>query len=125
VTSGGPDGAISAIANAGATLYVTVIELPAGIVNVPVVRPVVTPPTAITVTVPPVIVTFTGTGFGFSDATVLAASVIAVVNIDGAAVTIALALSRSAPTSTNWLAPDASWIVNGCSAYLATMTLPS
>src|SRR5258708_250831 len=94
------DGAISAIVNDGATLYVTVMELPGGIVNVPVVKPVLTPPTEIAVTVPPVIVTLTGTGFGFSDATVDAASVIAVVNISGAVVTTALAESRIAPAST-------------------------
>ena len=109
---------MSAIVNVGATLYVTVTEPPAGMVNVPVVRPVLTPPTAIAVTVPPVIVTLTATGFGFSAGTVVAASVIAVVNIDGAAATTALAESRIAPASTKWLAPDASWIANGASAYL-------
>jgi len=93
-------GGRSAIANAGATLYVTVTDPNAGTVNVPVVWPVTTPFTAITVTVPPVIVTLTGTGFGFALATVVAASVIAVVNIAGAAVTTADAESRSAPIST-------------------------
>lgn len=72
----------------------------AGTVNVPVVRPVGAPFTAIAVTVPPVIVTDTGTGFGFGAATVVAASVIAAVNISGAADTTADALSRSAPSST-------------------------
>jgi len=100
-TTGIADGATSAMLNVvGATLYVTVIDPAGRIRNVPVVRPVVTPFTAITVTVPPATVTSTGTGFGFTDATVLAASVIAVVNIDGAAATTALALSRSAPAST-------------------------
>lgn len=93
-------GGRSATANVGAALYVTVMLPNAGTVNVPVVRPVTAPFTAIAVTVPPVIVTLTGTGFGFGAATVVAASVIAAVNISGAAVTTADALSRSAPSST-------------------------
>ena len=99
-TSGPAAGATSACVNDGATLYVTVIEPPAGTRNVPDVCPVVTPLMAITVTVPPEIVMFTGTGFGFTDATVDAASVISAVNIKGAAVATADALSRIAPTST-------------------------
>jgi hypothetical protein len=98
---------MSAIVNVGPTVYVTVIDPPTGIVNVPDVDPVTTPLTAITVTVPPVTVTLTGTGFGFTDGTVVAPIVIAVVNIAGAPATTALAESRSAPTSTNCSMPAA------------------
>src|SRR5258708_33474501 len=69
LTVGSPAGETSVIVSVGATLYVTVIDPAGGIRNVPVVRPVGTPPTAITVTCPPVVAPFTGTGFRFTDAT--------------------------------------------------------
>lgn len=114
-------GAMSAVVSVGATLYVTAIVPPAGTVNVPLVPTLAPPLIEIAVTVPPDTVADTGTGFGFGAATVVAASVIAEMNADGHAVTVADALSRSAPASTNTLAPEASCRVNGNSAYLFAM----
>src|SRR5262249_34099916 len=114
-------GAMSPVVSVGATLYVTAIVPPAGTVNVPDVPTLAPPLIEIAVTVPPATVADTGTGFGLGAATAVAASEIAEMNAAGHAVPVADALPRSAPASTNTLAPDASCKVNGNSAYLLAM----
>jgi len=110
-------GAMSAVVSVGVTLYVTAIVPPAGTVNVPDVPTLEPPLIEIAVTVPPLTVADTGTGFGFGAATVVAARVIADVNKAGAAVTTALPDAHSDPASTNTLVPD-TCTTPGAIAYL-------